>query len=71
MVGEPIAFANSRARETRRRKPANKLSPGDAFTLAGVGRGAKGQMVVDGVNPATNRKCQAVAPMRFEVRGNK
>lgn len=43
------------------------LQPGDIFTIEGCGRGAKGQTVVGGINPATRRKCKAVELTVFKV----
>lgn len=35
------------------------------FTIEGVGRGSRGQLVIDGRNPETRRKCKAVKPAKF------
>ena len=43
------------------------LRKGTRFTIAGYGVGSRGQMVIDGINPATKRKCKSVKPMLFEA----
>jgi len=45
----------------------NAMRRGDKFTIAGIGRGSKGQLVIDGVNPKTKRKCKAVKPAILTV----
>jgi hypothetical protein len=50
-----------------RKKANHTMKPGDRLTIAGFGRGAKGQLVIDGVNPKTRRKCKAVGPMVYTV----
>ena len=49
----------------------NKLKVGDKITIAGHGVGAKGQLVIDGVNPRTRRKCRAVKPMVYRITAEK
>jgi hypothetical protein len=44
------------------------MKPGDVFTIAGIERGSKGQMLVDGVNIKTGRKCKSVGLMELKVR---
>jgi hypothetical protein len=44
-----------------------RLEPGDTFTIAGHGRGAKGQTVINGRNVKTNRKCKVVELTVFKV----
>jgi len=40
---------------------------GDNFTIPGFGIGAKGQLVIDGYNPKTRRKCKSVRQAVFTV----
>lgn len=43
------------------------MKPGDVFTIAGIERGSKGQMLVDGVNIKTGRKCKPVGLMEMRL----
>jgi hypothetical protein len=44
------------------------LKSGDTVTIAGIERGAKGQLLVDGVNIKTGRKCKSVGLMQLKIR---
>lgn len=44
-----------------------QLVRGEKFTIAGHGIGARGQTVINGVNPYTKRKCKAVRPIVYTV----
>lgn len=46
-----------------------QLKIGDEITIAGFGIGRKGQLVIDGVNPVTRRKCRSVRPARLIITG--
>jgi len=44
------------------------MKKGDKFTVAGIGRGRKGQLIVDGINIKTKRKCKAIKRVVFTVK---
>lgn len=43
------------------------LKSGDVFTIEGIERGSKGQLLVDGVNIKTGRKCKPVMPAKWAI----
>jgi hypothetical protein len=45
-----------------------KLKEGDKITIAGYERGLRGQLVINGVNPQTNRKCRTTGLMQMVAR---
>ena len=45
-----------------------QMEIGDKFTIAGFGIGSRGQLVIDGINPNTKRRCKAVKQAVYIVK---
>ena len=44
-----------------------EMKAGDSFTIEGVCFGSKGQMLLDGKNIRTKRKCKPIGTIKFTV----
>lgn len=44
-----------------------RIEEGDTVTIEGYMRGKNGQIVYNGRNVKTNRKCKGVEPMKFVI----
>lgn len=51
----------------RQKSKPLQMEIGDKFTIAGFGIGARGQLVIDGINPRTKRRCKAVKSVIYTV----
>lgn len=47
---------------------AGDIKLGDKITVEGIDKGLRGQMLVDGINPLTGRRCRIVEPMVMRLR---